>query len=156
MPARGPGVIVPPTLLFLLGFCAGLWWNQADPWPMQNGGEHGWRLLAGTLVAGAGAAVFWTGLWTFASLRTGIMLQDPATRIVTTGPYRWSRNPQYVAFVTLYLGATILADTVWPLILLPVVIAVLRALVIHREEHYMHRTFGDEYRAYCRRVPRWL
>ena len=84
------------------------------------------------------------------------MLQQAATRIVTTGPYRWSRNPQYLAFVAMYLGASILANTIWPLVLLPVVIAALHWLVIQREEPYMHRTFRDEYRAYCRRVHRWL
>jgi protein-S-isoprenylcysteine O-methyltransferase Ste14 len=147
---------MPPTLPFLLGFAAGLWWNRSDPWLMQGVGDHGLRMVAGTLITGAGAALFWTGLWTFVRQRTGILLQQPATRIVTTGPYRWSRNPQYVAFVAIYLGASILANTVWPLVLLPLVIAVLHWLVIQREEAYMQRTFRDEYQAYCRRVHRWL
>ena len=156
MQLRGPGVVVPPTLLFIAGFVAGVWWHQADPWFMQTTGESSFRLLAGTLIVAAGAAVFWTGLWTFARMRTGIMLQRPATRVVTTGPYRWSRNPQYVAFVAMYFGASVLANTIWPLVLLPVVIVALHGLVIRREEHYMHRTFRDEYRAYCQRVHRWL
>lgn len=147
---------MPPTLPFLAGLAAALWWNHADPWLMQSGGDHGLRLVAGTLFVAAGAALFWTGLWTFSQLRTGIMLQEPATRIVTTGPYRWSRNPQYVAFVAMYLGASILANTLWPLVLLPLVVAALHWLVIQREEAYMHRMFRDEYRAYCQRVHRWL
>ena len=156
MSSRGPGVVMPPTLPFFAGFAAALWWNHSDPWLMQSGGDQGLRLVAGTLITAAGAALFWTGLWTFSRLRTGIMLQEPATRIVTTGPYRWSRNPQYVAFVAMYLGASILANTLWPLVLLPLVIAALHWLVIEREEAYMHRTFRDEYRAYCQRVHRWL
>ena len=147
---------MPPTLLFILGFTGGLWWHQADAWPMQPHGDDSLRLIAGILAASAGAALFWTGLWTFARLRTGIMLQDAATRLVTSGPYRWSRNPQYVAFVLLYFGVSVLANTVWPVILLPLVIAALHVLVIRREERYMHRIFRDEYRVYCRRVHRWL
>ena len=123
---------------------------------MQLDGDHGLRLVAGTLIVAAGAALFWTGLWTFMRMRTGILLQKPATRIVTTGPYRWSRNPQYVAFVAVYVGGSVLANSIWPLLLLPLVIAVLHWLVIQREEAYMYRTFRDEYRAYCQRVHRWL
>ena len=147
---------MPPTLPFLAGFAAGLWWNHSDPWLMQTAGDNGLRMVAGTLITGAGAALFWTGLWTFVRQRTGILLQQPATRIVTSGPYRWSRNPQYVSFVVIYLGASILANTLWPLVVLPLVIAVLHWLVIQREEAYMHRTFRDEYRSYCQRVHRWL
>jgi protein-S-isoprenylcysteine O-methyltransferase Ste14 len=147
---------MPPTLPFLAGFVAGLWWNHSDPWLMQGDGDHGLRMVAGTLIAAAGAALFWTGLWTFMRQRTGILLHEPATRIVTTGPYRWSRNPQYVAFVAVYLGASILANTVWPLVLLPFAIATVHWLVIPHEEAYMYRTFRDEYRAYCQRVHRWL
>lgn len=156
MSAKGPGVVVPPTLLFVAGFAVGLWWNRADPWLLQASGDQGLRLVAGIVIASAGAAVFWTGLWTFARLRTGIMLQKAATRVVTTGPYRWSRNPQYVAFVLLYFGVSLLANSVWPLILLPAVVGALHWLVIRREESYMYRTFREEYQAYCQRVHRWL
>jgi len=156
MSARGPGVVVPPTVPFLTAFVAGLWLNHTNPWLIQSEGDHGLRMVAGTLVTGAGAALFWTGYWTFVRQRTGILLQQPATRIVTTGPYRWSRNPQYVAVVAIYLGASVLANTIWPLVLLPLAIAALHRLVIQREEAYMHRTFREEYRAYCRRVHRWL
>lgn len=156
MTVQGPGVLVPPTLLFVAGYAAGVWLHQADPWSLQDSGEHGWRQVAGIVIAAAGAALFWTGLWTFARMRTGIMLQQPATRVVTSGPYRWSRNPQYVAFVALYFGASILANSAWPLVLLPLVIVALHQLVIRREERYMHHTFRDEYRAYCQRVHRWL
>ena len=52
---------MPPTLPFLAGFAAGLWWNHSDPWLMQNGGDHGLRMVTGTLIAAAGAALFWTG-----------------------------------------------------------------------------------------------
>ena len=156
MPARGPGFVIPPTAPFVAGFVAGVLWHYSNPWLMQDGGDHGLRFVAGTLIAAAGAALFWTGLWTFVRQRTGILLQQPATRIVTTGPYRWSRNPQYVAFVGLYFGLSILANTMWPLVLLPLVVAIVNWLVIPREEEYMHRTFRDEYRAYCQRVHRWL
>src|SRR5262245_2185015 len=122
MAARGPGVLIPPTLLFVAGFAAALWWNGEFPWPLETAGSDLLRIVTGAFIAGAGAALFGMGLWTFARLRTGILLQQAATRVVTSGPYRWSRNPQYIAFVGVYVGATVLANSVWPLLVLPAVV----------------------------------
>ena len=145
----------PPTALFVGGFWLGVWWNSYAPWPLDLGlaallGAVGWILVA------AGMTLFVAGLMTFARARTGIMLQQAATAVVEAGPYRWSRNPQYVAFVAIYIGASLIANSVWPLLLLPVVIVALHSLVIAREEGYMQRTFPREYQEYCQRVRRWL
>ena len=156
MASRGPGAPVPPTLIFVVGFLAGLWWDGQSPWPIQTAGSSTVRLAVGTGVCAFGLWLFGEGLMTFARLRTGIMLQRAATRVVTSGPYQWSRNPMYVSFVAIYLGGALIANTVWPMILLPVVITALAFFVIDREERYMRRTFRSEYDAYCRRVQRWL
>ena len=84
------------------------------------------------------------------------MLQKPATALMRQGPYAWSRNPQYVAFVWIYVGAALVTNTVWPLLLLAPVLAVVIHTVINREERYLQRTFGPEYDEYCRDVGRWL
>lgn len=153
---KGPGTPVPPTLLFVAGLVAGLWWHGYDPWPVQAGDPSTALVIIGGLLLAGGAALFVSGLVTFARARTGIMLQHAATRVVTTGPYRWSRNPQYVSFVSMYVGASLLANSLWPLILLPVVVVALNRLVIAREERYMHRLFNGRYAAYTENVPRWL
>src|SRR5512134_3651007 len=98
---KGPGTPVPPTLLFVAGLAAGLWWDRRDPWPVQAGDPSAALVFIGSLLLAGGAALFVSGLVTFARARTGIMLQHAATRVVTTGPYRWSRNPQYVSFVSM-------------------------------------------------------
>ena len=156
VPARGPGAPVPPTFIFFLAFTGAVWWHNRQPWPVQPMPPHVPRLVAGAVLMAFGLALFAAGLRTFTRHRTGIMLQRAATRVVTSGPYRWSRNPMYVSFVTLYLGGTLLVNTLWPLVALPLVILALDRLVIAREESYMHHTFGGEYDAYCRRVHRWL
>lgn len=112
--------------------------------------------LAGFGLVLIGSGIFVAGLVTFARARTGIMLQQPATRLVTHGPYRWSRNPQYVSFVVVYAGATVVANSFWPWIVLPVVIVATNAFVIAREERYMQTLFSREYEAYCRQAPRWI
>jgi protein-S-isoprenylcysteine O-methyltransferase Ste14 len=62
----------------------------------------------------------------------------------------------YVGMTLLYLGTTIWQNTLWPLVALPAVVAVIHVGVIQREERYLERLFGDDYRAYRDRVRRWL
>jgi protein-S-isoprenylcysteine O-methyltransferase Ste14 len=56
----------------------------------------------------------------------------------------------------LYVGITLLVNTVWPLLLLPFVLAVVQRGVIEREERYLEQKFGDKYMSYKSRVRRWL
>jgi protein-S-isoprenylcysteine O-methyltransferase Ste14 len=144
---------VPPTLLFGGGFVTAVVWDGLLPWPASLN-EAAEALGVALIVLGIG--LFVSGLAAFAQARTGIMLQHPATRLVTYGPYRWSRNPQYVSFVACYVGASLLSNSLWPWIALPFVIITTNLFVIEREERYMLERFSREYEAYCRRVPRWL
>lgn len=83
----------------------------------------------------------------------------PARRppaLVTAGPYRFTRNPIYIGFVLVYFGLSIVLTSVWILLLLFPVLLILQRGVVQREEAYLERKFGDAYRAYAERVPRWL
>jgi hypothetical protein len=75
---------------------------------------------------------------------------------VTTGPFRWSRNPLYLANLIIYVGTTLVVDALWPFVLLVPLIALLEWGVIRREERYLSRKFGAPYDAYRARVRRWL
>ena len=81
---------------------------------------------------------------------------EPTTAIVATGPYALSRNPIYVSFNVVYVGLAFVVNTVWPIIFLPVGIALLYYGVIARDERYLEREFGDGYRHYKARVRRWI
>ncbi len=81
---------------------------------------------------------------------------EPTTAIVATGPYALSRNPIYVSFNLVHWGIAFVVNTVWPIVFLPVGIALLYYGVIAREESYLERVFGDEYRDYKTRVRRWV
>ena len=153
---KGPGAPLPPTLVFVAGFLVGVWINTRLPMVMSDRGPGPFELAAGWVAVVAGSVVFAWGLGTFARAKTGIMLQQAAQRLVDAGPYRLSRNPMYVGFVAIYLGASLIANTVWPLVLLPVVLLALELAVIAREERYLQRTFGEAYEEYCQRVGRWL
>ena len=81
---------------------------------------------------------------------------EPTTAIVATGPYSVSRNPIYVSATVVYVGIALVVNTLWPIIFLPVGIALLHYRVIAREESYLERVIGDEYRQYKARVRRWV
>jgi len=87
---------------------------------------------------------------------TNVRPDQPSLAIVTDGPFRFSRNPMYLATTGLYLGLTLLVNTAWPLILLSPMLLVLHWGVIRREERYLEAKFGEPYRAYKSRVRRWV
>jgi protein-S-isoprenylcysteine O-methyltransferase Ste14 len=80
----------------------------------------------------------------------------PTSALVVDGPYRYSRNPIYLADALIYIGISVVIDTLWPILLLPIALAVLQQGVIAREERYLERKFGDQYRQYQASVRRWL
>lgn len=155
-PTGGPGSPFPPTLMFVVAFGVGLGIHEQQPLTLLAGSLGAWRTLVGVGPLVVGLAVFWWGMSTFARARTGILLERPASRLVTTGPYRWSRNPMYVGLVVCYIGLSVLWNSIWPIVFLPAVLILLFAVVIGREERYLRSTFGREYDAYCERVGRWV
>ena len=81
---------------------------------------------------------------------------NPTTALVTSGPFRYSRNPIYISKALLYVGISMVANAVWPLLLLPSVLFALTRGMIEREEGYLEHRFGDQYRQYRESVSRWL
>lgn len=77
-------------------------------------------------------------------------------RIVRTGPYRYSRNPDYLGQIVVYVGATLVTNTWWPMFLAPFVLVTIQHRVVQREERHLEAKCGREYRDYTARVPRWL
>ena len=77
----------------------------------------------------------------------------PSTVIITTGPFRYLRNPAYVA---LWVGLGVVLDNPWILVLLLPAVLLVHFGVVRREERYLERQFGEEYRRYKASVHRWL
>ena len=88
--------------------------------------------------------------------RTHIDPYKPATTVVTTGPYRFTRNPLYLSVNILYVALCVVLGLTSSLVLLPVANVVLLYGVIKREERYLEAKFGDPYRVYRSHVRRWL
>jgi len=148
-----PGVVVPPPLIYATAIVLGLLLRRV--WPMRFLPDHLAALLGpAVVVAAVGLVLAAIGLFRRAGTRPEPW--RPTTAIVVSGPYRFTRNPMYVAMALVVIGAGVWANTLWPLLLLPAVLPAIDRGVIAREERYLERKFGEEYRAYKSRVRRWL
>jgi protein-S-isoprenylcysteine O-methyltransferase Ste14 len=109
-----------------------------------------------------GGAVFAMALalaaWAIATItRAGnVPTNMPTTTIVDTGPYRFTRNPIYLAMFLGLVGPAIAFDSLWLLVALVPFTLVIRYGVVAREEAYLERKFGHAYRRYRSGVRRWL
>lgn len=156
IPLANAGVYVPPPLWFAAGLLAGWSANRylaALPMP-QDLASTG-RIMGPLLIVAGVMLVGW-GMMTFRRAGTAIVPHKPAARIVSSGPYRFTRNPMYTGLTLVYVGVTAMLASWWPLLLLPVVLFAVVHLVISREEAYLRSAFGEDYAVYCARVRRWL
>ena len=85
-----------------------------------------------------------------------IRTDKPVPRLTTEGPFRYTRNPSYLALAMIYAGIAVLRNSLWAMLLLPFAVIVIQREVIGREERYLERTFGEEYLDYKERVRRWV
>ena len=143
-----PGVLAPPPLIYLAAFLLG-WWGRGLLPRYQS-------IAAGAALAAAGVALAGWGVATMMRARTHVDPYKPATALVTTGPFRLTRNPLYVSLTAVYAGAALWSASMTSLLLLPAAVAILYFGVILREERYLEGKFGAAYRDYRKRVRRWL
>jgi protein-S-isoprenylcysteine O-methyltransferase Ste14 len=149
------GVRFPPPLVYVIGLLVGWTLNRWIAWPITAGPSRA-RLAIAVLFVFAYFVLFVGAITVFRRARTTLIPMRPATAFVTSGPYRWTRNPMYVSLVCLYVAAAMFLNTWWALALLPVVVLAIDRLVIVREERYLSATFPAEYAAYRARVRRWI
>ncbi|RWN31685.1 isoprenylcysteine carboxylmethyltransferase family protein [Mesorhizobium sp.] len=150
------GVIARPILFFPAAILVGLALDRLLPLPfaIPEADEAAW-VVAGFLIL-IGLGLFAAGVRNFSRAATPLPTNLPARVLVTTGIYRWTRNPIYLGFFLMYGGIGVAAQSPWVLILtLPLAMTV-RYGVVAREEAYLERRFGDAYRDYKQRVRRWL
>jgi protein-S-isoprenylcysteine O-methyltransferase Ste14 len=151
--ADSPGVRVPPPLLYAAAVIGGLLVNRR--WPLAIGAGLFGRVFASLLIA-AWAALTAISFQSFWRMHTSIVPIRPATALVISGPYRFTRNPMYVGLGFLTVAAGVLLDSWWPVLLLMPTLLMVRQFVILPEERYLQRRFGGEYDAYTQHVRRWL
>lgn len=84
------------------------------------------------------------------------MKPQNSSQLVTTGLYRYTRNPMYVGMLVMLLGWAIYIGSLSPFFILPLFVWVINTQQILPEEKFLTEKFGASYRAYIQSVPRWL
>lgn len=150
--ADRPNIIAPPPALplGLLLLAAGLEWAFPLGLLPAAGTWIGW------VIAAAGIALNIAAARAFLAARTHINPYRPALVVVTSGPFRLTRNPMYLGFLVFTCGLALALSLDWAIVGLPVLAAALHYGVVLREEAYLTEKFGDEYRALLTRTRRWI
>jgi protein-S-isoprenylcysteine O-methyltransferase Ste14 len=146
------GVIAFPPLIYGVPLAAAL---LADRYILKTRLPRGCRLLSVGLFAAA-ASLVGPAFGEFEKAGTSVDVFEETKALVETGPYARTRNPIYLALTLTYAAIALATRRALPLAALPFILCVMNVGVIEREERYMERKFGERYRSYKSRVPRWL
>ena len=111
---------------------------------------------AGAVLFAVGAVIAGWGLVLFGKAKTTTVPGKLSGKLVTWGPYRFTRNPMYVGLILAYLGEAGLLKQVWPVVLLPFTVAYINWTVIPVEEAKLEEAFPNEYKEYRSQVRRWF
>lgn len=149
-------VAIKPPILFLGALAAGALLSLIVPIGPGPGSANALALTVGVAFVLIGFALVALSVRRFRLAGTSVVPGEQASALVIAGPYRFTRNPIYIGFVLAYFGFAIMLTSIWVLLLLIPVLVILQRGVVVREEEYLERQFGDAYRKYKARVPRWL
>ena len=153
MPTDKPGIWLPPPVVYLIAIGIGIWLNRQ--WPIASLPRTvGYALGAVFIVISL--VIILPSVLRFRRASTPFNVHKAASALVTDGPYRFSRNPGYVALTLFYLGISSLLHNSWLFVLVVPVLLVMDLWVVRREEHHLDALFREEYRRYKTTVRRWL
>jgi protein-S-isoprenylcysteine O-methyltransferase Ste14 len=145
--------LVRPPLVYLAAILCGVGLDLVRPLPFLPAGTGAWVGVPFVILS---LALFFASIRRFKAVGTPVPGNRPTTAIVRSGPYRFSRNPIYLAFSALVLGIACWLDSIWLLGTLAAAASLMSLIVIPREERYLERRFGAEYLEYKAKVRRWL
>ena len=145
---------VPPLVVFAIVALAiagsGKWLHvwSIPPWP---------RYLLAILLATSGVLIAMAGVLEFRRARTTVhpMHPDRVSALVTSGIFRFSRNPMYLGMLLVLAALAAWMGQPIGMALLPLFVLYLNRYQISAEEEAIAAHFGQSYRDYCRRVRRW-
>ena len=147
---------VPPPLLFTVGYFVGLVIQFVIPFTFTT-------ILMPVIVYSIGAILFAIGagfagwaLWIFQSEHTTTVPGKASTKLVTWGPYKFTRNPMYLGLFVFFAGVSMISDSLWSIPPLLAVVYFMNSTVIVGEEKILRTDFPEEYGRYAGRVRRWI
>jgi protein-S-isoprenylcysteine O-methyltransferase Ste14 len=148
-----PNVKIIPPLIYLAGIVIGF---LATIWMPTKVVPNSVAWAVGGILIFCGAVLAGSAVVKFKDVGTTVRPDRAASILVISGPYKITRNPMYLGMAVFYLGITLAGQSVWALILLPVVLTVIRRRAIEPEEAFLEKRFGANYLSYKGKVRRWL
>jgi protein-S-isoprenylcysteine O-methyltransferase Ste14 len=149
------GVIVPPPLIPASVLLLGLVLSALLPLGLLGHIPLTLKVLLGTISFVGGAAMVVDSNYVYRHIGTPAALSRPTLALATTGVFRWTRNPMYVGGSLALAGIAIGFALDWVLALLILSLPLMHYGIVLREEQYLERKFGDEYRRYAEKVSRY-
>ena len=145
--------VTPPPIIygasFLLGGLLHLLYAPLLPFRAAS-------LIVGWLLVGFSFVLIFPVLSQFRRAKTTFDVRKKPQTLISSGFYKYSRNPTYLSLSMLYLGGALLLGSAMILILLMPCILIIDRLVIPNEELNLEAEFSDEFRAYKLSVRRWI
>jgi protein-S-isoprenylcysteine O-methyltransferase Ste14 len=151
--ADRPDILVFPPILLGGTMLLGLVLDLLHPVPLLPPAAA--RILGVALFVFSGALAY-SAQRVLRRAGANISPNQPTLALVTDGPYRRTRNPLYLAGLGVCLGVACFVNGIAPFLLLSPLVALLNWGIVQREERYLSAKFGAAYRAYQKRVRRWL
>ncbi len=147
------GVHVPPPVLHIAAVLSGV--GLATVFPLRLPAPT-WLAVAGLLLMTGALLIAGWAFREFGDKRNPVPPNQPIGALMTGGPFRFTRNPLYLALALLHAGIGLLSGNAWVLLALIPTLLIVRYYVIAREEAYLIRRFGKAYRDYMASVRRWF
>lgn len=148
-----PNNIPWPPLILVAGLAAGFLLGRLSPFATFYSSPP-FRLV-GLVVVAAGLALDVSAMIEMRRARTNILPHRPADRLVTTGIFRWSRNPIYLGNVIFVLGLSAIVENAWLVPVAALVALTTYRLAIRREEDHLRTRFFLQFDRYAARTGRW-
>lgn len=149
-------VRLPPPLLLLLCVLGGLAFDKWIPLPFLESSSGEWvRWGTGSAGVGAGLGLILSAVISFKKAHTALEPWKTTSALVTSGIFRFLRNPIYLGFLFIGVGVGFYLNSLWVLLAQIDLYLLYRFYVIPKEETYLKNKFGNDYSNYCDRVGRW-
>ena len=117
-------------------------------------GLHG--TVYGRFTIGGAILIAGWALLKFYKTNTDVRPDTPDSALITSGPYRYTRNPLYIVLTLAQVTVAVWFNNLWVLLLTVPSVIVITHYAIAREERYLEKLFGQKYLDYKQRVRRWL
>ena len=150
-----PNVLIFPPLIPLAALVVGVILNLFMPLGLLAHIPFLGRIVVGAIAFVVGIGMVMAANRIFQRIGTNVRPSEPTLALATDGMFRWTRNPMYVGGSLALLGVGIGFALDWVILLLMVSLPLVHHGIILREERYLERKFGDDYRRYKTNVPRY-